>query len=80
MPPLLNHLHTLGYIVGIFRHIELEDFKDIDFRRAVSKTGITEHRTERLALGNFLDHAFRDVFIKAGNQVWTVQPSISSLW
>lgn len=61
-----NHLHALPDIVGVLRHIELKDLKHIDLLWAGCKTSIPENSTQRLPLGDLLDHALRNILIKAG--------------
>ena len=64
-----DHPHALGNIVGVLRHIELENLKHVDLLRAGRKTGIAEDGAERAALCDLLDHAFGNIRVKTGNQV-----------
>ena len=67
-----DHPHALGNIVGVLRHIELENLKHVDLLRAGRKTGIAEDGAERAALCDLLDHAFGNIRVKTGDQVAVV--------
>lgn len=64
-----NYPHALGNIVGVLRHIELENLKHVDLLRAGCKARIAEDGAERLALCDLLDHTFGNVRVKTGDQV-----------
>lgn len=53
-----DHSHTLGDVVRILRHIELENLEHVDLLRAGFKAGIAEDSTERAALCNIGSEAF----------------------
>ena len=67
-----DHPHTLGSVICVFRHIEFENLEYVDLLRIGRKAGITEDGSKQLALGDFLDHAFRNIRAKAGGQVAVV--------
>ena len=67
-----NHPHTLGNVICILRHIELENLKHVDLLRAGRKAGIAEDSTERLALCDLFDHTFGNVRVKTGDQIAVV--------
>lgn len=67
-----DHPHALGNIVGVLRHIELENLEHVDLLRAGCKAGIAEDGAERTALRDLLDHAFGNIRIKAGDEVAVV--------
>ena len=64
--------HALGNVARVLRHIELENLEHVRSSLGWSKAGIPEDGPERAALGNFLDHAFGDIGVKAGNQITAV--------
>ena len=67
-----DHPHTLGDVIRILRHIELENLKHVDFLRAGRKAGIAEDGAERLALCDLFDHAFGNVRVKTGDEVTVI--------
>ena len=67
-----NYPHTLGNVICILWHIELENLEYVDLLRAGCKAGIAENGAERAALCDLLDHAFGNIRVKAGDQVTVV--------
>lgn len=67
-----DHPHTLGDVIRILRHIELENLKHVDFLRAGRKAGIAEDGAERLALCDLFDHTFGNIRVKTGDEVAVV--------
>lgn len=68
----MPHPPSLDDFYPRIRREELEDFANVNFRRAVRKTAVAEHSAERLTPGDGLDHGIWYILVKAGDQIAVV--------